>query len=75
MRPSLASAARRAAQHRERVGRAGAGDHDRLAAVHEQYFEELADMVSRSARPDPEAIGNLRSRYDTEQISALQTSN
>jgi hypothetical protein len=41
---------------------------------HEHYFEELADMVTRSGSPDPEAIGTLRSRYDTEQISALQTS-
>ncbi len=40
---------------------------------HEHYFEELAELVSRPGRPDPEAIGALRRRYDTEQISALET--
>jgi len=40
---------------------------------HEHYFQELAEMVSRSGPPDPKAIGELRGRYDTEQISALQT--
>ena len=40
---------------------------------HEHYFEELAELVSRSGPPDPEAIGALRRRYDTEQLSALQT--
>jgi quercetin dioxygenase-like cupin family protein len=39
---------------------------------HEHYFEELAEMVARSGPPDPKAIGELRLRYDTEQISALQ---
>jgi hypothetical protein len=42
---------------------------------HEHYFEELAEMVSRSGPPDRKAIGELRRRYDTEQISALQTRN
>jgi quercetin dioxygenase-like cupin family protein len=40
---------------------------------HEHYFEELAELVSRPGRPDPETIGALRRRYDTEQISALET--
>jgi len=39
---------------------------------HEHYFEELAEMVSRSGAPQVQAIGELRRRYDTEQISALQ---
>lgn len=40
---------------------------------HEHYFEELAEMVSHPGLPDPQAIGALRRRYDTEQISALET--
>ena len=40
---------------------------------HEHYFEELAKLASAGARPDPEAIGDLRRRYDTDQLSALQT--
>jgi quercetin dioxygenase-like cupin family protein len=40
---------------------------------HERYFEQLAEMVSRSGPPDSQAIAELRRRYDTEQISALQT--
>jgi quercetin dioxygenase-like cupin family protein len=40
---------------------------------HEHYFEELAEVVSRPGLPDPQAIGALRRRYDTEQISALET--
>ena len=40
---------------------------------HEHYFEELAEVVSRPGLPEPQAIGALRRRYDTEQISALET--
>lgn len=40
---------------------------------HEHYFEELADMVSKSQPPDANAVGQLRRRYDTEQLSAMQT--
>ena len=40
---------------------------------HEHYFEELADLASRSSPPDPKAIGELRRRYDTDQLSALRT--
>lgn len=38
---------------------------------HEHYFEELAEMVARSGPPDSQGIGELRRRYDTEQLSAL----
>jgi len=39
---------------------------------HERYFEELAKAVSRDAPPDAQAIGDLRQRYDTDQLSALK---
>ena len=41
---------------------------------HEHYFEELVRLFTRDARPDANAIAELRSRYDTEQLSALKTS-
>jgi quercetin dioxygenase-like cupin family protein len=40
---------------------------------HEHYFEELAKLTARAGPPDAKAIGELRSRYDTIQLSALQT--
>jgi quercetin dioxygenase-like cupin family protein len=39
---------------------------------HENYFEELGAVVSRGDRPDAKIIAELRSRYDTDQISELQ---
>jgi quercetin dioxygenase-like cupin family protein len=39
---------------------------------HENYFEELGAVVSRGGRPDAKVIAELRSRYDTDQISELQ---
>jgi quercetin dioxygenase-like cupin family protein len=39
---------------------------------HEHYFEELAALVTATGRPDPERIADLRSRYDTRQLSALK---
>ena len=39
---------------------------------HEHYFEELAKMVVSGARPNAEAIADLRSRFDTDQLSALK---
>jgi quercetin dioxygenase-like cupin family protein len=42
---------------------------------HEHYFEELAKLASVGTPPDPKAIGDLRSRYDTDQLTALQKSN
>jgi quercetin dioxygenase-like cupin family protein len=43
------------------------------AGVHEQYFEELAELLAKSGPPDIAAIAALRKRYDTEQVSPLTT--
>ena len=40
----------------------------------EHYFEELVKLVTRGGPPDANAIAELRSRYDTDQLSALKTS-
>jgi quercetin dioxygenase-like cupin family protein len=40
---------------------------------HEHYFEELAKLAGRGGPPDAKAIGELRARYDTDQLSALTT--
>ncbi len=37
---------------------------------HERYFVELAKMTAEG-RPDSKAIGQLRNRYDTDQLSGL----
>jgi len=37
---------------------------------HERYFVELAKLTAEG-RPDAKAVGQLRSRYDTDQISPL----
>ncbi|MDF3834201.1 cupin domain-containing protein [Cupriavidus basilensis] len=39
---------------------------------HEHYFEELADTVARGGAANPEKVADLRARYDTDQISALE---
>ena len=39
---------------------------------HEHYFEELANLAARGA-PDPQALHDLRGRYDTDQLSTLTT--
>ena len=39
---------------------------------HERYFEELAEVVSTGRPPDAKVIADLRSRYDTDQLSALK---
>ena len=44
------------------------------AGVHEEYFRELAAILAQPGPPDTAAIGALRARYDTEQISALTAS-
>jgi quercetin dioxygenase-like cupin family protein len=41
------------------------------AGVHEDYFRELAAILAQPGAPDAAAIGALRARYDTEQVSAL----
>jgi mannose-6-phosphate isomerase-like protein (cupin superfamily) len=44
------------------------------AGAHEKYFEELAELLARPGAPDAEAIGKLRERFDTKQVSPLTTS-
>lgn len=39
---------------------------------HERYFEELAEMVASGGAAHPARIAELRARYDTDQLSALQ---
>lgn len=39
---------------------------------HEHYFEELSNLAARGA-PDPQALHDLRARYDTDQLSTLTT--
>ena len=41
---------------------------------HEHYFEELAELAAQGRAPDPKAIGELRARFDTDQLSALTAS-
>lgn len=43
------------------------------AAVHEEYFRELAAILAKPGPPDAGAIGKLRERYDTVQVSPLTT--
>ncbi len=38
---------------------------------HERYFAELAALLATPGPPDVQAIGALRQRYDTEQVSPL----
>ena len=40
---------------------------------HEHYFEELAEVAARGGPPNAAVIAELRSRYDTDQLSALKT--
>ena len=42
--------------------------------VHDGYFRELGAILARPGQPDGAAIAELRQRYDTTQVSALQTS-
>jgi quercetin dioxygenase-like cupin family protein len=39
---------------------------------HEHYFEELAQLAAAGAMLDATVVGDLRHRYDTDQLSALQ---
>ena len=43
------------------------------AGVQERYFKELAELLARPGPPEVPAIGELRKRYDTEQVSPLTT--
>ena len=38
---------------------------------HEKYFEELLAILKRGGPPDPQAIADLRRRYDIEQLTPL----
>jgi len=40
---------------------------------HENYFDELAALLAKAGPPDREAIAALRKKYDTIQVSALQS--
>ncbi|MFI5756889.1 cupin domain-containing protein [Streptomyces sp. NPDC051569] len=39
---------------------------------HERYFEELLDILKGGGPPDPEAVAELRVRYDIEQLTPLR---
>lgn len=38
---------------------------------HEQYLEELAELIGRAGPPDQSAIVGLRARYDIEQLTPM----
>ena len=38
---------------------------------HDRYFDELAEILAGDGAPDPQAISELRERYDTHQIETL----
>jgi quercetin dioxygenase-like cupin family protein len=40
---------------------------------HEHYFEELAKLAVAEPAPDAKAVADLRTRYDTDQLSVLKT--
>jgi quercetin dioxygenase-like cupin family protein len=40
---------------------------------HEHYFEELSRLSAAGAAPDPTAVSRLRRRYDTDQLTILET--
>ncbi|MDP9812633.1 mannose-6-phosphate isomerase-like protein (cupin superfamily) [Rhizobium tibeticum] len=62
----------RATQHHQRQRKTGARADDCLSAWTRALFEELAKLAERGS-PDPKALADLRSRYDTDQISTLTT--
>jgi mannose-6-phosphate isomerase-like protein (cupin superfamily) len=41
---------------------------------HDRYFDELAEILAHDGPPDSHAIATLRTKYDTEQLSSLATS-
>lgn len=43
------------------------------AVIHEEYFRELAAILTNPGPPDAAAIAELRKRYDTVQVSPLTT--
>ena len=38
---------------------------------HEQYLEEIAELLGRPGPPDPSAIAVIRARYDIEQLTPM----
>ena len=38
---------------------------------HEQYLQEVAELLARPGQLDPAAIGLLRQRYDIEQLTPM----
>ena len=42
---------------------------------HENYFEELAQLLRAGGPPDPAAVADLRLRYGIEQLTRLSTVN
>jgi quercetin dioxygenase-like cupin family protein len=40
---------------------------------HENYFDELAALLAKGGPPDAEAISALRKKYDTIQLSGMQS--
>lgn len=44
-----------------------------LPAGHENYFDELSALLAKAGPPDPQAISLLREKYDTIQLSGLQS--
>jgi hypothetical protein len=61
-----------ASQYRQCQRQAGADDVS--PPGHEQYFEELVKLVTKSGPPDAGAIAKLRAHFDTEQLSSLKAS-
>jgi len=44
-----------------------------LPPGHENYFDELAALLATPGPPDPAQIGALRQKYDTIQVTGLQS--
>lgn len=38
---------------------------------HEHYFQKLAELAAQGRQPDARAVGELRARHDTDQLTAL----
>ncbi|MBS0344293.1 MAG: cupin domain-containing protein, partial [Proteobacteria bacterium] len=57
------------------IANVGAGTARVLMTVsppgHEHYFRKLAELSARGEHRDAKALGELRARYDTAQVTAL----
>jgi hypothetical protein len=38
---------------------------------HENYFDELRDLIAKGGKPDSDALAELRAKYDTVQLATL----